>query len=136
MSIRHPSFFTSRREKFATARRALNKTNRLHLAVILPYRESQRETRLTLRIYRASTPDAIVFELSGDMDQEHAERLQELLENEADGRVTLDLQNVTLVDRAAMQFLAEVESAGIRIVNCPGYVRSWIVAEKEGQTKE
>jgi len=137
VSIRHPSFFTSRREKFATARRALNKTNRLHLAVILPYRESQRrETRLTLRIYREATPDAIVFELSGDMDQEHAARLQELLANEADGRVTLDLQNVTLVDRAAMQFLAEAESAGIRIVNCPGYVRSWIVAEKQGQTKE
>ena len=91
---------------------------------------------MTLRIYRESTPDAIVFELSGDMDQEHAERLQELLANEADGRVTLDLQDVTLVDRAAMQFLAGAESAGVRIVNCPGYVRSWIVAENEGQTKE
>src|SRR5215813_379316 len=136
VSTRPQSFFTSRREKFATACRALNKTNRLHLAVILPCRESQRETQLTLRIYRESTPDAIVFELSGDMDQEHAERLQELLANEADGRVTLDLQNVTLVDRAAMQFLAEAESAGTRIVNCPGYVRSWIVAEKESQAKE
>src|SRR5262245_66459455 len=136
VSTRPQSFFTSRREKFATACRALNKTKRLHLAVILPYRESQRETQLTLRIYREWTPDAIVFELSGDMDQEHAARLRELLENEADGRVTLDLQNVTLVDRAAMQFLAEAESAGIRIVNCPGYVRSWIVAENEGQTKE
>jgi len=91
---------------------------------------------VTLRISRESSLDAIVFALSGDMDQEHAARLQELLANEADGRVTLDLQNVTLVDRAAMQFLAEAESAGIRIVNCPGYVRSWIVAEKEGQTKQ
>src|SRR5215813_2629712 len=126
VSTRPQSFFTSRREKFATACRALNKTNRLHLAVILPCREGQRETRLTLRIYRESTPEGIVFQLSGDMDQEHAARLQELLANEADGRVTLDLQNVTLVDRAAMQFLAEAESAGVRIVNCPGYVRSWI----------
>jgi len=89
-----------------------------------------------LRIHRESTPDAIVFELSGDMDQEHAARLQELLANEADGRLTLDLRNVTLVDRAAVHFLTEAESAGIRIVNCPGYVRSWIVAEKDGQTKE
>ena len=91
---------------------------------------------MTLRISRESTLDAIVFALSGDMDQEHAARLQELLADEADGRVTLDLQNVTLVDRAAMKFLAEAEIAGIRIVNCPGYVRSWIVAEKEGQTKQ
>jgi anti-anti-sigma regulatory factor len=89
-----------------------------------------------LRIYRESTPDAIVFELSGDMDQEHVAQLQELLAHEADGRVTLDLQDVTLVDRAAMQFLAEAEIAGIRIVNCPAYVRSWIVAENEAQTKE
>src|SRR5262247_2538899 len=136
VTTRHQSFFTSRREKFATACPALNRTKRLHLAVILPCRESQRETRLTLRIYRESTPDAIVFELSGDMDQEHVARLQELLANEADGRVTLDLQDVTLVDRTAMQFLAEAEIAGIRIVNCPGYVRSWIGAEKDGQTKE
>ena len=91
---------------------------------------------MTLRIYRESTPDTIVFALSGDMDQEHTARLKELLANEADGHVTLDLKNVTLVDRAAMQFLAEAESAGTRIVNCPGYVRRWIVAEKEGQTTE
>jgi len=91
---------------------------------------------VTLRISRESTLDAIVFALSGDMDQEHAARLQELLADEADGRVTLDLQNVTLVDRAAMKFLAKAESAGIRIVNCPGYVRSWIVAEQESQATE
>ena len=91
---------------------------------------------MTLRIYRESTPDTIVFALSGDMDQEHAARLKELLANEADGLITLDLKNVTLVDRTAMQFLAEAESAGARIVNCPGYVRRWIVAEKEGQTTE
>jgi hypothetical protein len=41
-----------------------------------------------------------------------------------------------VIDRAAMQFLAEAENAGIRIVNCPEYVRSWIAAENEGQTKE
>lgn len=91
---------------------------------------------MTLRIYRESTPDAIVFALSGDMDQENTDRLKELLANELDGHVTLDLRNVTLVDRASMQFLAEAESAGTRIVNCPGYVRRWIVAEKEGQTTE
>ena len=91
---------------------------------------------MTLRIYRESTPGAIVFVLSGDMDLEHTDRLKEVLAHEADGHVTLDLRNVTLVDRAAMRFLAEAESAGTRIVNCPGYVRRWIVAEKEGQTTE
>jgi len=88
---------------------------------------------LTYRIHRAATPDTVVFALSGDMDIEHATRLQEFLANEADGRVTLDLTDVSLVDRAAVRFLAEAEAAGIYIVNCPEYVRSWIVAERDWQ---
>ena len=85
---------------------------------------------MTLRIYRSSTPDAIVLALSGDMDLEHVDRLQELLANETVNRVTLDLKEITLVDRGAVQFLADVEAAGVRIVNCPRYVRSWIAAER------
>jgi len=67
------------------------------------------------------------------MDRDQAARLQEYLANETDHRVTLDLQNVTLVDREAVQFLADVEAVGIRIVNCPAYVRTWIAAERESQ---
>ena len=88
---------------------------------------------MTLRIYRSSTPDAIVFALSGDMTLEHVARLQEVLANETVNRVTLDLKEITLVDRVAVQFLADVEAAGVRIVNCPRYVRSWIAAERASQ---
>jgi anti-anti-sigma regulatory factor len=88
---------------------------------------------LTFRIYRSSTPDAVVFALSGDLDLEHVARLQESLADETDSRVILDLKDVTLVDRAAVQFLADVETAGVRIVDCPGYVRSWIAAERASQ---
>ena len=91
---------------------------------------------MTLRIYRSSTPDAIVFALSGDMDLEHVARLQEVLENEPVDRLTLDLTEVTFADRAAVQFLASAEAAGIRIVNCPRYVRSWIAAETESQPQQ
>jgi anti-anti-sigma regulatory factor len=91
---------------------------------------------LTYRIHRAATSDTVVFALSGDMDIEHATRLQEFLANEADGRVTLDLMDVSLVDRAAVRFLAEAEAAGIQIVNCPEYVRSWIAAERDWQQKD
>jgi hypothetical protein len=65
------------------------------------------------------------------MGIEHATRLQEFLANEASGRVTLDLKDVTLVDRAAVCFLADAEAAGIRLVNCPEYVRSWIAAKRD-----
>ena len=67
------------------------------------------------------------------MDLEHVVRLQESLADETDSRVILDLKDVTLVDRAAVQFLAELETAGVRIVNSPGYVRSWIAAERASQ---
>lgn len=74
-----------------------------------------------------------MFALSGDMDLEHVARLQELLANETVNRVTLDLKEVTFANRAAVQFLGSAEAAGIRIVNCPRYVRSWITAETESQ---
>jgi len=40
------------------------------------------------------------------------------------------LKEVTVVERDAVRFLANAEAAGIRIVNCPDYVRRWIEAEK------
>jgi anti-anti-sigma regulatory factor len=86
---------------------------------------------MTYRIHRAATADTVMFSLSGDMDLEHTTRLQEFLATEADGHVTLDLKDVSLVHRAAVRFLAAAEAAGVRIVNCPEYVRSWIEAEKD-----
>jgi len=70
------------------------------------------------------------------MDREHAARLHDLLASETDGPLTLDLQNLTLVDRAAVQFLAGVEADGIRIVNCPSYVRTWIAAERDSSPEK
>jgi anti-anti-sigma regulatory factor len=67
------------------------------------------------------------------MDLGHVTLLQELLANEASGRVSLDLKDVTLVDRAAVRFLAGAEAAGTRIVNSPKYVRRWIAAERDCQ---
>ena len=97
-----------------------------------PNEVAQGTGRLTYRIHRSVTSDAVVFALSGDVDIEHTTGLQELLANETNGRIILDLNDVTLVDRAAVRFLRSAESAGMRIINCPGYVRSWIAAEREG----
>ena len=78
-------------------------------------------------------PGASVFVLSGVLDTEHAAQLQELLATAGAGRIVLDLTNITLVDRAAVRFLARVEMAGTEIVNCPEYVRRWISAEKDSR---
>jgi acylglycerol lipase len=84
---------------------------------------------VTYRIQRSVGTDAVVFVLGGEMDSEHAAALRELLTIDAGRRVILDLTEVMLVDRAAVTFLASVEADGVRIVNCPEYVRSWITAE-------
>ena len=73
---------------------------------------------------------AIVFALSGEMDIEQTERLQEMLEIEKHGRILLDLKEVTLVRREGVEFLARNEASGVGIVNCPEYVRRWILSEK------
>src|SRR3989442_14008464 len=60
---------------------------------------------------------------------EHACALQELLATTAAGRVVLDLKDIiTLVDRAAVRFLARVEMAGTEGGNCPEDGPSWIGA--------
>ncbi len=87
---------------------------------------------MTYRIHRSMGADAVLFALSGELDEEHAERLQALLAAETEDRILLDLEEVTLVSHEAVRFLASVEAMGIRIVNCPEYVRSWIAAETAG----
>jgi len=83
-----------------------------------------------LRIQRVEN-EVVVFTLSGRIQAEDLDELQKVLSCEpADGRVTLDLKDVKLVDREAVSFLADCEAKGIKLVNCPAYIREWI--EREG----
>ena len=91
---------------------------------------------MAFRIQRSATKDTVVFVLSGDMTSEHTTGLKQLLASETGASVTLDLKDVTLVNRAGVQFLASVEAAGIRIVNFPDYVRSWITAETNAEAQD
>ncbi len=83
---------------------------------------------MTYRIERTEQPDATVFLVSGTMDAAHALQLEALLRHEGEGRVLVDLQEITLVDRDAIRFLARVEVSGIGLLNCPEYVRRSIAA--------
>jgi hypothetical protein len=81
-------------------------------------------------------PEGIVFNLSGEMDAEHAARLEELIGEVSDGSILLDLGEVSLVARDAVRFLARAEARGVRIEHCPEYVRSWIAAERRTSTEK
>ena len=88
-----------------------------------------------LRIQRHCNQGVVVFSLSGRIAIEDAAELQRLLSLEgADHNVALDLQDITLVDRDALKFLARCQAQSIKLENCPAYIREWIDRER-GQSK-
>jgi len=84
-----------------------------------------------LKIQRSTDAGHARLALSGRIEKQHlAELLQRLIEEDACRQVvTLDLEEVRLVDRDVVGFLARWESAGIRLENCPTYLRQWITME-------
>jgi len=85
-----------------------------------------------LKINRAANEE-VVFSLSGRIAAENVAELKTLFELEAQGRlIILDLENITLVDRNAVQFLERCEADSIKLKNCPAYIREWITRERSG----
>jgi anti-anti-sigma regulatory factor len=83
-----------------------------------------------LKVNRSAN-GAVVFTLSGRMDMENVAELKVLLESEAEGpSIVLDLKDLTLVDRDAVQFLERCEARRIQLKNCPAYIREWIKRER------
>jgi anti-anti-sigma regulatory factor len=88
-----------------------------------------------LRIERSSNR-GVVYSLSGRIETEGVAELQRLLSLEAAGEgIVFDLQDITLVDRDAVKFLARCESQSIELENCPAYVREWIAAERSRKSQ-
>ena len=71
-----------------------------------------------------------MFTLSGRMEAEQAAELKELFD--CDYRnIILDLLELRLADRDAVRFLRGCEADGIKLENCPTYVRDWMDSEKD-----
>jgi anti-anti-sigma regulatory factor len=82
-----------------------------------------------LRIRRLEREGLTIFSLSGRIGEQHMSELRELLEAEGEARdLLLDLEEVRLVDREAVRFLAACEARGIKLKNCPSYIREWMEA--------
>jgi len=73
----------------------------------------------------------VVFTLSGRVQKEYIAELQNLVDfAAANNSVVLDLKEVRLVDREAVQFLARCDAEGVELDNCPAYIREWIEKER------
>ena len=83
-----------------------------------------------LRITRAANGE-VIFSLSGRMDAENIGEFETLLRKEdSDNRTVLDLNDLTLVDQDVIRFLGRCEADGIKLRNCPAYIREWINRER------
>ena len=45
--------------------------------------------------------------------------------------IVLDLRDVRLADRDAVKFQRDCEAGGMKLENCPAYVREWKEKEKD-----
>ena len=86
-----------------------------------------------LKIQRSANA-RVVFALSGRMAQDNIAQLEALIGSEPRGLpIVLDLKEVTLVGREAVNFLARCEANSIALTNCPAYVREWITRQRRGE---
>ena len=80
-----------------------------------------------LKIGRLPDEELAIFALSGRIEQQNVSELKQLLDTEPEvANIVLDLEEVRLVDRDAVKFLAACEARGIKLENCPPYIRQWI----------
>jgi predicted metal-binding protein len=85
---------------------------------------------MTLRIERSVRQGTVVFALSGRMKAEEVAELKALFATDYRS-IVLDLRDVRLADRDAVKFLRDCEADGMKLENCPAYVREWIEWEKD-----
>jgi hypothetical protein len=87
---------------------------------------------MTLRIEPSEREGFTVFILSGRLDVEYIGELRRLFGPLHDyPKTILDLNEVKSVDRKGVRFLGYCESHGLRLDNCPQYIREWMEKEAE-----
>ena len=85
---------------------------------------------MTLRIEKRGDGDSTTIRLIGRMQAEHLEELEKQI-LESGPAVTLDLDEVTLVDVEIVRFLGACDARGATLLNCSPYIRDWIGKERD-----
>ena len=69
----------------------------------------------------------VIVALTGNVSEDVLPEIGRLIA--ADPHVALDLSEVTLMDRTSARFFAEQVRRGIELVDCPSYLKRWILRE-------
>jgi len=87
---------------------------------------------VTCKVHRRVVgKNRVVLRVSGRITGDAVNMLRTLLEEEKSSVLTLDLKDVRLVDGEAVRLLGTNETIGVKIDNCPPYIREWIRRERE-----
>jgi ABC-type transporter Mla MlaB component len=71
----------------------------------------------------------VVLRISGRIARDDVDVLSAAIDQER-GAVAIDLEEVGVVDRAAVSLLVFSEGRGIELRNCPAYIREWVDRER------
>ena len=82
-----------------------------------------------LKIQRVIESGTVRLVIIGRVGAAQLPDLQDLILSEAACDLVLDLTEVTLVDREVVHFLVQCEANGLRLTNCPRYIREWMGRE-------
>jgi anti-anti-sigma regulatory factor len=81
------------------------------------------------KLQRVIESEVVKLIVIGRIDASQLPDLQDLVLLESPRGAVLDLLEVTLVDSDVVRFLVQCETRGLRIVNCPAYIREWMGRE-------
>ena len=87
------------------------------------------QRRMTLKIERISGKRRTRIRLSGELRSEHLDQVKAEIER-GGPRITLDLEEVDLVDVDGVRFLNACEVEGISVLRCSPYIREWMLRER------
>jgi anti-anti-sigma regulatory factor len=85
---------------------------------------------MTLKIERIFDREHIALRLIGRLCSEHLPGLKSLIE-ESGAAVVLDLDEITMVDVDAVNFLRKCQAEGIELRHCSPYICEWMDREQD-----
>jgi len=82
-----------------------------------------------LRIRRIVASGTARLIVSGRIAAEELPQLRDVVRAEQASDLVLDLTEVSLVDAEVVRFLVQCDTQGIRLEECPAYIREWMTRE-------
>jgi hypothetical protein len=84
---------------------------------------------MTLKMERLSSMGKHRIRLSGQLRSQDLDEVRAEIER-SDPGLTLDLDEIDLVDLDAVHFLNACESQDVEVTNCSAYIREWMLQER------